>query len=310
MRALLLASILGLGLVGACDLRPPDFSRLESSAERFHARWTTRLAEVQSTHQALLTRAQALPQDAAGVSDAIAQLTTAGATLAELGKTRLPQVEQDIRARIDQRQRYLAEEALRHGAEDLDAALEEAVTIIEAQRAPLDRAEQAAKQAQATDTAADLALTAGVADIVAPTFARQVGESDVLGINFKPGTAEPESSDVTKAALMRLIALANTCDQIRIEITSHTAKDGDPEVNQRLATAQAEAVRQYLLASGVAPQKIARTAGIGGLRPATPEPDAGSAEEKAMPTDQLAKIRARNRRVSVTVVQPCPPNPA
>lgn len=308
-RALLLATILALG---ACDLRPADFSRLEVSAERFHTRWSTRLAEVQAAHQALVNRLQQQPVDAVGYADAKLQLDSIGKNIGELLSTKLPETEAEIRTRIDQKQQHLAEEALRHGGEDFASEVTEASNNLEVQRVVLEEIEKQAAAKQEERKGQDLSLTGAVADIVAPAFARQKGESDVLGVNFKPNTAELDfAGDVTKAALMRLIALAAACDGIRLDLTAHTAKDGDAQVNQRVSTAQAEAVRQYLIASGVTAEKIASVSGVGSARPAVPEPAVGSAEEAAMSTEDLAKIRGRNRRISVTVVEPCPAaNPA
>jgi outer membrane protein OmpA-like peptidoglycan-associated protein len=309
LRVLLLASILALT---ACDLRPEDYSRVQTSAATFHARWTSRVAEVQATHDALAARIDALPPDTSGVEDAKAQLKNVGDALEDLGKNKMPAAEAEIQSRIDQHQKYLAEEALRHAAQDLDSGLTEATTSLDSQKTAVDAAEQAAAATKKTQTdALDDAKLAAVADIVAPAFSQQLGASDVLGVTFEPGTGRFEMTDDTKAGLMRIVALASACDAIRLELVAHTAKDGDPAVNDRLSVAQAEAVRQYLLGSGVAAAKIVKVSGVGGAEPATPEPDAGSDAEKAMATDQLAKIRARNRRITVKVVAPCPAaNPA
>lgn len=310
LRVLLLASLLALT---ACDLRPEDYSGVEASAQRLHTTWTARIAEVTASQQAMLTRVQALPEDTDGVQDVTKQLTALGASLDELARTKLVAVEADVRSRVQLKQRTLAEEALRHGNEDLQAGLSEIQTNLAMQAAFIDAAEKLAAEKKEKDGAAKEDVKLGrVSDIVDPTFGQQKGSSDVIGVTFKPGTAQLENNDDTKAGLMRIIAMANGCEQLRFEITAHTAKDGDPAVNERLSISQAETVKQYVIASGVDPKKIAKVSGVGGNEPATPEPDPGSAEEGAMPTDQLAKIRARNRRVTVTVVEPCaaPANPA
>lgn len=312
-RALLLALL----TLAACDLRPEDFSRVEASAQRFRDVWGTRLSEASAKQQQLQARAQALPTETPGIGAALTALSNAAQTLTELSTTKMPAIETDIANRLGARQRRLAEDAIRQGAEDLAAALKEIDAILADQEVAVANAEQAAKDAPQPEQPAEKDAGNTVGGLVPPAvdindraFAQATGEATVPGVMFKPGTADPDFGvESTKAALMRLIALANACDRIRIELVAHTAKDGDARLNRRLSQAQAEAVRQYLIASGVPAPKIAKSTGVGGAEPLVPEPDAGSAEERAMPTEELAKIRATNRRLTVKVTTPCPAAP-
>ncbi len=314
IRALLLASLL---CATACDLRPEDYSRVEASAMRFHETWSLRIGEVQARQQQLLARAQALPPEAPNVAPLVSALSAAGQTLTELSTTKISAVDTEVRTSIDRRARRLAEDAIRHGAEDLDAALKEIELAIGEHEKSLLAAEATnvpppPKTTDETTKGNPDALTkVGSVDINDRAFSQRVGQADVPGVNFKPGTADLDlPNDVTAAALMRLIALANSCDNIRLELVAHTAKDGDAKLNRRLSQAQAEKVREYLFASGVAPTKIQKTTGVGGNDPLVPEPDPKTPEEAAMSTDELAKIRAANRRITVKVVAPCEANPA
>lgn len=308
------ALVLALFVLAACDLRPEDFSRVESSAARFRDVWGSRLAAASAKQQQLQARAQALPQETPGLGASLTSLSTVAQTLTELSTTKLPAMETDIQTRLAARHRRGAEDAIRQGSEDLAAAMKEVDTILADQEVAVAALEEAAKSApQPEEPVAEKDTGEATGPLAPPevdindrAFAQKVGEASVPGVVFKPGTADPEFNDSTKAALMRLIALANACDQIRLELVAHTAKDGDARLNRRLSQAQAEAVRQYLINSGVAPAKVAKATGVGGAQPLVPEPDAGSAEETAMATDALAKIRATNRRLTVKVATPCP----
>ena len=78
----------------------------------------------------------------------------------------------------------------------------------------------------------------------------------------------------------------------KMRVEGHTDNTGDPEYNQRLSQARAEAVREYLVHNGVAAER-ADAVGYGDTRPLAPNTtEAG---------------RARNRRVEFVIVQPDAP---
>ena len=56
---------------------------------------------------------------------------------------------------------------------------------------------------------------------------------------------------------------------------------------------------------GVKAAVITKVTGVGGKEPMSNEPDVGSADEKAMDKKVLDENRARNRRISVKVVEHC-----
>jgi OOP family OmpA-OmpF porin len=99
---------------------------------------------------------------------------------------------------------------------------------------------------------------------------------------FRVGTPEllPESSP----ALNQLAAELKTRPTLRVRVSGHADRVGEPEKNQVLSEQRAEAVKGYLVRAGVAPERIS-TIGYGDKRPLHPSPD------------------ARNRRVEVEEVK-------
>ncbi|MCA8830083.1 OmpA family protein [Hymenobacter pini] len=99
---------------------------------------------------------------------------------------------------------------------------------------------------------------------------------------FKLGT--PELLPEGRPALNQLAAELLSRPTLRILIAGHTDKIGEPQKNQVLSEQRAEAVKSFLVKSGVAADRIS-TVGYGDARPLHPSPD------------------ARNRRVEVQQVQ-------
>lgn len=151
-------------------------------------------------------------------------------------------------------------------------------------------------------------LLAQVASEVArlQRLAIEGGNADFSDINFSAGTADFDfARPPSKASLERLSRFAASCPELRVGITGHTSKEGDAAQNRALSLARADAVKGYLVAQGVKPEVIARTAGLGSTKTAVDEPDPGTPAEAAMPPAQLEMIRQRNRRVNVEVITPC-----
>ena len=67
-----------------------------------------------------------------------------------------------------------------------------------------------------------------------------------------------------KPELDRLVAVAQTCPGVRIEIHGYTDGTGSAFTNRSMAQARAQAVFDYLITAGVAPNRLA-TIGRGSL---------------------------------------------
>ena len=78
---------------------------------------------------------------------------------------------------------------------------------------------------------------------------RAFANFDVGRINFEESSTQFRASAYPR--LERLIDLANTCEDSRVSITGHTDATGSPVSNQRLSLERANAVGDYLVASGM-----------------------------------------------------------
>jgi len=99
---------------------------------------------------------------------------------------------------------------------------------------------------------------------------------------FKQGT--PELLPDAAPALDALAAELRTRPTMRIQVAGHTDRIGESKKNQTLSEQRAEAVKAYLVKTGIAAERIS-TVGYGDSRPLYPSPD------------------VRNRRVEVAQVQ-------
>jgi len=283
----------------ACDLRREDFGRVEAATQAFAARWSQRVAELTQRHDQLTQRAQALPAGAAGVADLQSRLAAMKADLDALTQ-KVDASKEEAVGKVQERRSRLAEEAIARNTRDLQTA----TATIDGSLAEIEQQIVALEQTQAATQDAAPAAPASLTD---PAFPRSTATADIDGIAFVAGTAQLDlRAPTTRPALDQLVAFASTCDQLRFSLIGHTARDGDERVNTRLSKAQADAVRVHLEGAGVAAAKIAQVGGAGGEQPRAPEPAPGSPEEKAMKTEELAAIRAQNRRISVQVLTPCP----
>ena len=87
------------------------------------------------------------------------------------------------------------------------------------------------------------------------------------------------------ALLDELIEIAADCPAIRISVTGHTDGSGDPELNNLLSKARADAVTAYMVGQGLAADRF-ETFGAGSSAP--------------LVTETNARTRARNRRIQFT----------
>jgi OOP family OmpA-OmpF porin len=99
------------------------------------------------------------------------------------------------------------------------------------------------------------------------------------------------SSDIGRSsgkALDKLVAVAGACSDLRLEIQGHTDSSGRREDNLRLSRDRADAVKDYLVARGLSPDRLVAV-GFGPDRPiASNRTNAG---------------RARNRRIEYRIVR-------
>lgn len=98
---------------------------------------------------------------------------------------------------------------------------------------------------------------------------------------FKLGT--PELLPIAIPALDQLAAELKARPGLKLRVSGHTDKIGEPQKNQVLSVQRAEAVKAYLVKAGIAAARIT-TAGYGDSRPLYKSPD------------------ARNRRVEVEAI--------
>ncbi|MHB8078101.1 MAG: OmpA family protein [Candidatus Krumholzibacteriia bacterium] len=110
------------------------------------------------------------------------------------------------------------------------------------------------------------------------------GKKNVVleGVNFATNKAEllPES----RATLDRVAESLRAYPELMIEVQGHTDSRGSAGLNRRLSQARAEAVRDYLIANGVAASRLTAK----GYGPSMPIADNNTAEG-----------RAKNRRVEL-----------
>jgi outer membrane protein OmpA-like peptidoglycan-associated protein/Tol biopolymer transport system component len=80
--------------------------------------------------------------------------------------------------------------------------------------------------------------------------AAKAGEKVVLNnIFFKSGSAELSATSAME--LNRMVTMLNELPNLRIEVSGHTDNTGSAKLNQRLSTARAKAVVDYLIEAGI-----------------------------------------------------------
>ncbi|MDX2258411.1 MAG: OmpA family protein [Hyphomicrobiaceae bacterium] len=104
----------------------------------------------------------------------------------------------------------------------------------------------------------------------------------VIQFRFASAALDPSSH----ATLGRLVEIAETCPQFRIEIEGHTDAEGEENDNQALSERRAQAVVDYLTAAGLAAGRL-KAVGYGETRPVAP--------------NDTSSNRARNRRIAFSV---------
>lgn len=178
------------------------------------------------------------------------------------------------------RLRAEAEAARAQSAQDVEAAQAQAAQTRRLADAQARESELARKEAQLAEaTAVD--LRARLQNLQATQGAEGM-QMTLDDIAFAPGQAalRPEA----KSSLGRLVAFVNKDPSKAIRIQGHTDSRGNTNANQALSQRRADAVRDALIAAGVAANRIT-SVGLG--------------EGQPVDSNDSEPGRARNRRVDI-----------
>jgi OOP family OmpA-OmpF porin len=108
----------------------------------------------------------------------------------------------------------------------------------------------------------------------------------VQGIYFDKGKATiQKQSTPTLAGAVNVLKEFPT---VSLEISGHTSSEGDPAFNQKLSQERADAVKEWLVDKGIAPERI-RTRGAGSDEP--------------IADNKTAAGKVKNRRIEFKVIQ-------
>ena len=94
----------------------------------------------------------------------------------------------------------------------------------------------------------------------------------------------PDSYEILEQVAASLVANA----EVRVEVAGHTDGSGSPELNRELSLARANAGRDYLVASGVGPERLVAR---------------GYGSDQPVATNATEEGRAQNRRVELRLVE-------
>lgn len=160
--------------------------------------------------------------------------------------------------------------------ENAERAEQEAVAALaEAARVRAERDRELNRMAEALGSIAETRRTAlGVV--------MNLGE-DAINFEFDSAELEPEDREL----LSRIVGVLLTTGDYRIQVFGHTDDVGSAQYNQRLSERRAQAVADYLIASGI-DAGIISAKGFGKTRP--------------LIDDTTEEARARNRRVELGII--------
>lgn len=160
--------------------------------------------------------------------------------------------------------------------ENADRAEEEAVAALaEAARIRAERDRELNRMADALGAIAETRRTA-------LGMVMNLGE-DAINFEFDSAQLEPEDREL----LSRVVGVLLTSRDYRIQVFGHTDDVGSASYNQRLSERRAQAVADYLIASGI-DAGIITAKGFGKTRP--------------LVDDTTEEARARNRRVELGII--------
>ena len=109
-----------------------------------------------------------------------------------------------------------------------------------------------------------------------------LAEPVVLNIDYVPGSFEVDP--VNRERLDRLARLLNFVPEVHLEVSGYTDNIGTAVANRRLSEKRANRVRDYLVAKGVATERVKVF---------------GRGETNFVASNQTAAGRAQNRRVEI-----------
>ena len=218
-----------------------------------------------------------LEQQVRGLGEQVEDSTKGVAAVAERSEEALIRASQaEENALAAARERDLAERAraeferiAESAKQEAQLAREEGDHVRKQREAELERIEKALSQiAETRRTALGLIMNLG---------------SDTLRFGFDKATLRPENREL----LSRIAGVLLASKGYRIDVYGHTDDIGTEQYNMGLSQRRAQAVRNYLIESGIDPE-IITTKGYGKSNPREP----GTSPE----------ARARNRRVEIAVV--------
>jgi OmpA-OmpF porin, OOP family len=105
-------------------------------------------------------------------------------------------------------------------------------------------------------------------------------------LNFE--TASTQLTPGSQGTVTSLSQILKAYPNVQVQLSGHTDNTGAPDANQKLSLDRADAVKEMLVSSGIAPARIT-TNGYGQERPIAP--------------NDTEEGRARNRRTELTVTQ-------
>lgn len=104
----------------------------------------------------------------------------------------------------------------------------------------------------------------------------------------------------TGQSLVQLRDYLQDCEEVGALIEGHTSSEGNPVWNLELSKMRADRVKEWLIANGVAPDKILGTIGYGSRMPKLSEPLPGT-----LSPESIERVRAQNRRITTVFRNPC-----
>ncbi len=199
---------------------------------------------------------------------------------ADAEAARQQQQEAQVRSEEDARRRAEAEQA-QAAAQAQQQQAQAAAAEADRQRAEAERQTQEAIQQKEAMRARLLAQLNQVLETRDTARGLIVSMPDVL-FDFNKYTLKPEARE----RLAKISGIVLAYPDLKLEIEGHTDSIGSDEYNQTLSDKRAEAVRGYLISSGVVPDHVTAT----GLGKANPVAD-----------NSTAAGRKLNRRVEMIV---------
>ena len=233
------------------------------------------------------------PRQYATASEKLAAAMTALADKRSAERKRAPGLAREaVLAGEDARRAAMIAKADAEAEASRQAAAASAAAV-ERERAEVAAAEAARAADLATkvaaEAAAERAMAAARADLlrrlnaVLPTRESDRGlVSEIGGVQFATGTADLNSG--ARESLARFSGVIASYPGLRFRIEGHTDTVGSYAANSELSSRRAIAVRDYLIAQGVAATRIE----VEGLGPSRPIAD-----------NETTEGRARNRRVEI-----------